>query len=216
MKKLLSTIFLLLFLNASFFAQENKTSGKAVQEQNAKMSYGIVVDNSGSFRLILEKVVQIVKDIIKENNEDDETFLVRFISSEKIKVVQDFTVNKDEISDAADSLYVEGGQTAILDAVMFSAEYLVENAMKDSGRRKILIIISDGDDRQNAAKTDEVLKYLKENNIRVFAFGIAEEKVSTKILDKLTKETGGKTFVPKTRADIGNSVKSLTTAVRIP
>jgi Ca-activated chloride channel family protein len=128
--------------------------------------------------------------------------------------LQDFTVSKDEIHAAADEMYVEGGLTAIVDAVDFAARYLVEKASKEPARRRILILVTDGDDRQNRAKIEDVVKFLKDNQIQVYAVGISEEKVSAKILDKLTKETGGRKFVPKTRAELPAMIKELTTTIR--
>ncbi|HEX8247218.1 MAG TPA: VWA domain-containing protein [Pyrinomonadaceae bacterium] len=216
MKKLFSSIVLLLALSlANSFAQD-KNAGATTQKAIVPISYGIVVDNSGSYRLILERIIEITKDIVEENKADDETFLVRFVSSDKIKLLQDFTVSKDEIHAAADEMYVEGGLTSILDAVDFAARHLAAKASGEPARRKVLILLTDGDDRQNKAKIEEVLKFLKDNQIRIYVVGISEEKVSTKIIDKLTRETGGRKFVPKTPAEVAAMIKELSTTIRTP
>lgn len=198
---------------ANSFAQ-NKTAAGTTQKDAVPISYGIVVDNSGSYRSMLDRIIEITKDIVEENKADDETFLVRFVSTDKIKLLQDFTVSKDELHTAADEMYAEGGLTAILDAVDFAARHLAEKASKEAARRKILILLTDGDDRQNKAKIEEVLKFLKDNQIQVFVVAISEEKVSTKIIDKLTKETGGRKFVPKTLAAVPALIKELTVTIR--
>ncbi|HEX8367100.1 MAG TPA: VWA domain-containing protein [Pyrinomonadaceae bacterium] len=216
MKKLFSAIVLLLVLSpANSFAQD-KTTGGATQKAVVPVSYGIVVDNSGSYRLIMDRVIEITKDIVEGNKADDETFLVRFVSSDKIKLLQDFTVSKDELHAAADEMYVEGGLTSILDAVDFAARHLAEKTNNETARRKILILLTDGDDRQNKAKIEEVLKFLKDNQIQVYVVGISEEKVSTKIIDKLTRETGGRKFIPKTPAEVSAMIKELSTTIRTP
>lgn len=218
MKKLfLSIVFLLVLSLTGALAQNKPVSAAATppaQKQTVALSYGIVVDNSGSYRMILDRIIEVVKDIVEENKADDETFLARFVSTDKIKLLQDFTVSKDAIHEAADEMYVEGGLTAILDAVDFSARYLAEKASVEPARRKILILVTDGDDRQNKAKIEEVVKFLKDNQIQVYAVGIADEKVSTKILDRLTRETGGRKFVPKTPAEVPAMIKELTTTIR--
>lgn len=226
MKNFLLPFFFLFALSLTITAQQQqqeKTDAAVVtpapqpqQKQTfVPVSYGLVVDNSGSYRMILDRVIEAAKDIVEENKADDETFLARFVSSDKIKILQDFTVSKDEIHMAADEMYAEGGLTAILDAVDFSARYLVEKSSRgDGARRKILVLITDGDDRQSAAKIESVLKYLKDNQIRVFALGLSDEKVSLKLLDRLTKETGGKKFVPKMPKEVPTLIKELTTAMR--
>jgi Ca-activated chloride channel homolog len=215
MKKLFSSIVLLLVLSlGNSFAQNKTAAGTTPQKPTVALSYGLVVDNSGSYRMIMDGIIEVVKDIVEENKPDDETFLARFVSSDKINLLQDFTVSKDEIHAAADEMYVEGGLTAILDAVDFAARYLVEKASKEPARRRILILVTDGDDRQNKAKIEDVVKFLKDNQIQVYAVGISEEKVAAKILDKLTKDTGGRKFVPKTRAALPAMIKELTTTIR--
>lgn len=231
MRKLFPAIgFLLFALLTNTFAQTEKPVAAATAEppitlptsnksgSSSGISYGLVIDNSGSYRQILENVIEAAKNLVESNGVQDETFLVRFVSSEKIKLLQDFTASKDEIHSAADEMFVEGGLTAILDAVEFSARHMAEKANAgDSGtpaRPKILVLITDGDERQSAAKIESVLKFLKDNQIRVFALGLSEEKVSTKLLDRLTKETGGKKFVPKTRAEIPAAVRELAAAIR--
>ena len=78
--------------------------------EEVPISYGVAVDTSGSLRSQLQSVIDAGKTIINTNKPGDETFLVRFISSDKIETVQDFTSNQDLLIDALDSLYVEGGQ----------------------------------------------------------------------------------------------------------
>ena len=77
--------------------------------------YGLAVDTSGSLRPAFEQVINAAKAIINSNKRGDETFLERFISSDKIETIQDFTANKDALMDGLDTLYVEGGQTAVID-----------------------------------------------------------------------------------------------------
>jgi VWFA-related protein len=214
MKKVFSAIFLLLALSLTNSFAQNKTAAGTKQKTSVPLSYGIVVDNSGSYRSMMDKIIEITKDIVEENKADDETFLVRFVSTDKIKLLQDFTVSKDAIHAAADEMYVEGGLTAILDAVDFAARHLVEKASSEPARRKILILLTDGDDRQNKAKIEEVLKFLKDNQIQVFIVAVSEEKVSTKLIDKLTRETGGRKFVPKTLTEVPAMIKELTVAIR--
>jgi Ca-activated chloride channel homolog len=213
MNKMISLVFLsLCLLTAVSFAQ-NKS--ETVQAAQTAVSYGIVVDNSGSYRPLLGVVIDASKDIVEENKADDETFLVRFISSDKIKVVHDFTDSKQSLHDALDNLYIEGGFTALLDAVYFSAKHLAENANSEPNRRKILVLMTDGEDRKSKMKIEELLKYLKEQQIKVYAVALSDEKVSQKVLDRLTKETGGKKYLPKTRSEIPAIVKELANAIRI-
>jgi Mg-chelatase subunit ChlD len=210
----LSILFLLPVLAIVASGQDGTKPAAPDAEKAPPVSYGLVVDNSGSFRLILDKVIELTKDIVEENKGDDETFLVRFTDTQKIHVVQDVTSSKGDIQDAADNLYIESGQTAILDALYVSAKYLVREAKDEPGRQYVLVLISDGEERASATKYEVLAKYLKDHKITVFAIGIAEEKVFTTFLNKLTKESGGKLFAAKTAAEIKATVKSLAADMR--
>src|SRR5215213_1735129 len=83
--------------------------------EEVPISYGLAVDNSGSMRSQIDKIIEAGKILINTNKPGDETFLVRFIDSEKIETMQDFTADKERLFDGLDSMYIEGGQTAIID-----------------------------------------------------------------------------------------------------
>ena len=72
--------------------------------EEVPISYGLAVDTSGSLRSQLQSVIDAGKTIINSNKPGDETFLVRFISSDKIETVQDFTANKELLMDGLDQL----------------------------------------------------------------------------------------------------------------
>ena len=213
MNKIISSIYLSLCLLAAVAFAQNKS--ETVQTTQTAVSYGIVVDNSGSYRKLLGSVIDASKDIVEENKADDETFLVRFISSDNIKVLQDFTDSKESLHDAADEMFIEGGQAAILDAVYFSAKYLAEKSKSEPNRKKVLVLITDGEERKSEIKVEDLVKYLREQQIKIYAIALADEKVSQKVLDKLTKETGGKKYLPKTRNEVPAIVKELANAIRI-
>lgn len=178
------------------------------------VSYGLVIDNSGSYRTLLEKVINLASGIVEENKPGDETFLVTFISTQKIVLRQELTENKGEIRDAVENMFIEGGLTAIVDAVKSSADYLSENARSDTDRYRALVIITDGDERQSTARIEDVIKILRDAKIRVFVLALAEDKVYPKVIDRMCKETGGVKYTPKTRDEIAAAVKSLVSAIR--
>ncbi len=178
------------------------------------VSYGLVIDNSGSYRTLLEKVIKLVNGIVDENKPGDEVFLVTFVDTPKIVLRQEMTDSKEDLRDSVENMFIQGGPTAILDAVKYSADYLAQQAKSDADRSKVLVLVTDGDERESAAKIDDVLKAIKSANIRVFVVAIAEEKVYTKVIDRLTKESGGTKYTPKSRDEITAAVKSLSAAIR--
>ncbi len=65
--------------------------------EEVPISYGLAIDTSQSLRSQIQAVIDAGKTIVNSNKPGDETFLVRFISSDKIETKQDFTANRDLI-----------------------------------------------------------------------------------------------------------------------
>ena len=185
--------------------------------EEVPISYGLAVDPSGSLRSQLQSVIDAGKTIINSNKTGDETFLVRFISSDKIETVQDFTDNKELLTDGLDSFYVEGGQTAIIDAVYLSAEHVSEYRKGDQSdrRRRALIVITDGEDRNSFYKQEQLFARLREEDVQIFVIGFVNElekeaglirksprDKAVNLIKKLASETGGRAFFPESVADL--------------
>ncbi len=185
--------------------------------EEVPISYGLAVDTSGSLRPQLQQVIDAAKTVINSNKPGDETFLVRFIDSEKIETVQDFTSNKADLLDAIDSFYVEGGQTAIVDAVYLSAEHVAQYKKGDDNdrRRRALIVITDGEDRGSFYKKEQLFAKLREEDVQIYVIGFVNEldreggfirksprEEAMNLLNRFAKETGGRVFYPESLSEL--------------
>ena len=197
-----------------FAVSLNAQSEAAAKTNTGPVFIGIAVDCSGPQRLQLERTIGLMKQIVAAMHADDQAFVLRFIDASKTSVVQELTSEKPDLNDAADALYVEAGRTAITDAVASSAEYFAEKNETAAGNR-FLVLITNGEDRGSSRKPEEAAALLKDNRVRVFAIAISDLPVSTKLLDKFTKETGGKTFVPRVPSDLSNVVSDILKALRV-
>lgn len=210
---MMKNLLLLIFITVFSFAANAQTNEVKNSQPAKPLSYGVVVDNSGSYRTIFETVIRTVNQIFESQAESDEAFLVRFVDSSKISLVQDLTASKSDLQSAAEQMFIEGGQTAILDGVYFSAKYLAEQNVPID-RRKFLIVITDGEDRKSQVKIEEVVRFLKAEKIQVYTLGLSDGKIYKSLLEKLAKETGGKSFMVENRTEIEANVKQLNQAVR--
>lgn len=179
-------------------------------------NYTLVIDNSGSLREQLEKVIDASKIIINTNRPDDETSIIRFVSSDKIMLEQDFTSHKEDLLDALDNLFIEGGQTAIIDAVYLAADRVNEYEKEfNDKKRRALIVVSDGEDRDSVYKEKQLFDLLRETNVQIYAIGFVQElekeggliskspqKKAKSFLTKLAEETGGKVYFPDNLGDL--------------
>lgn len=185
--------------------------------EEVPISYGLAVDTSASLRTQIQSVIDAGKSIVNSNKPGDETFLVRFISSDKIQTEQDFTSNKELLMDALDNLYVEGGQTAVIDAVYLTAEHVAEYKKGDDSdrRRRALIVITDGEDRSSFYKQEQLFARLREEDVQIFVIGFVNEldkeggfirkspkERAVSLINKLASETGGRAFFPDSIAEL--------------
>ncbi|HEY6187555.1 MAG TPA: VWA domain-containing protein [Pyrinomonadaceae bacterium] len=198
--------------------------------EEVPISYGLAVDNSGSMRSQIDKVIEAGKILINTNKPGDETFLVRFIDSEKIETMQDFTADKERLFDGLDSMYIEGGQTAIVDAVYLAAErvanYKKGNDLNDR-RRRALVVVTDGEDRSSYYRLDQLFAKLREEDVQIFVIGFVNEldreggiiRKSPKdkavdLINRLAKETGGRAFFPTSLSELNDIAREISNDLR--
>ena len=185
--------------------------------EEVPVMYGLAVDTSGSLRPAFEQVINASKAIINSNKRGDETFLERFISSDKIETIQDFTANKDALMDGLDTLYIEGGQTAVIDGVYLAAEHVAEykKSGDDDRRRRALIVVTDGEDRASYYPEAQLFQRLREEDVQIFVIGFVSELEAEKglirksprdkavnLLNRLASETGGRAFFPQSISEL--------------
>ena len=185
--------------------------------EEVPISYGLAVDTSQSLRSQIQAVIDAGKTIVNSNKAGDETFLVRFISSDKIETLQDFTASKDLLIDGLDNLYVEGGQTAVIDAVYLTAEHVAEYKKGDDSdrRRRALIVITDGEDRASFYSQEKLFARLREADVQIYVIGFVNEldrdsgfirksqrDKAINLINKLATETGGRAFFPESLSEL--------------
>ena len=190
---------------------------ESFSREEVPISYGLAVDTSGSLRSQLQAVIDAGKTIVNSNKPGDETFLVRFISSDSIETVQDFTASKDLLMDALDDLYIQGGQTAIIDAVYLTAEHVAEYKKGNDSdhRRRALIVITDGEDRSSFYSQEKLFARLREEDVQIYVIGCVRElekegglirksprDKAVNLINKLATETGGRAFLPESLSEL--------------
>ena len=193
-------------------------------------NYALVIDNSGSLRFQLEKVIEASKTIVSTNREDDETGVIRFVSSDKIEILQDFTADKTDLNDALDNMFIEGGQTAIIDAIYLAAEKVDEyekSRNPNDRKRRAMIVVSDGEDRSSYYKEEQLFKMLREADVQIYTIGFVKDldsdgnfirkspqKKAKNFLKKLAEETGGKAYFPDSVSQLPGIATDISSELR--
>lgn len=186
----------------------------------APVSLGFVLDTSGSMRPRRAKVVEAVKFLTRAAKPNDEFFLVDF--KNKAELAEEFTPRPADIEDAVDNI-IWGGGTALLDAIQLSAEYADKEG---KNRRKAIVVISDGDDRDSYYDRRQMLKLLQEYQVQVYIIGFPDEddngglfgrsarKRSIELINDIAKETGGRAFFPKSADELPEIVRTINADLR--
>jgi Ca-activated chloride channel homolog len=178
------------------------------------VDYGIAIDTSGSFKRLLTVVVQAVQILIENQQPGDECFIERFISSDKIETLQEFTSDKALLLKALPFLKIEGGQSAVVDAVYVAVQH-IGSRPSNPQRRKALVLFTDGEDRASYYSVEQLKKLLSATEVQLFIVGLVGELdderglirpspqlKAREFLKVIARESGGRVFFPGSRKEL--------------
>lgn len=194
----------------------------SIETDQRPIDLGIAIDTTGSFRRILGAAIQSAKLIVINRRPDDQIFIERFISSDKIEKVQDFTSDGDALLKSLDTLYIEQGQTAVVDALYIAANYVAEHNQAAPERRKAVVIMTDGEDRNSYYESEKLIKLLREKKVQVFVLGIVVDlddqfrvfagpsrAKAEKLLKSIAEENGGRVFFSRDGKELLEATKEV-------
>lgn len=190
------------------------------------MSVGFVIDNSGSMRLKLKDLIKSSSTLINSLLAKDEAFIVRFVSSDKIEVIEDWTSDKKKLNSALEILYVEGGRSAIIDALYLSNEKILQRRKSHPTGRYALVLLSDGEERNSYYSYEQLKLQLKDTDTQIFMISYASVlanknkwRKAVNFAHLITLDTGGTPYFVNKRAkkqDIINFFKAIILELRSP
>ncbi len=195
----------------------------APAQTEKKEAIAILIDNTGSLRTQFEIVIDVSKGIVAKTHERGPISIFPFSrpgkDSETAAIVTseaEWTQDKDSLDSDLDDLYIVVGQTALRDGVNNVAEQLNSKVSqdKDAFSGKVMFIVTDGEDRSSRISEKDLIATLKESGIKVFAVGLvkdldgdggflgkATQGKAVSFLEKITKETGGRVVIAKSKRD---------------
>jgi len=169
------------------------------QEAGGPVALAVLIDTSNSiraqFKVEQEAAIDFFHTTVRRRQ--DKAMLMSFDST--VDILQPFTDDADLLTKAVRRLKTGGG-TKMFDAIQLACQ---EHLKKETGMRRVLVLISDGDDNMSfetlgsmieAAQRAEVAIYAISTNTSGF-FGMSAPK-NDKVLKRLAEETGGRAFFP--------------------
>ena len=186
------------------------------RETNLPLRIGVLIDTSSSIRDRLrfeqEAAIDFLNTTLRPGK--DLAFVVGF--DVQTQVVQDYTDDLDKLSGAIRSL-LAGGVTTLYDAIYFSCrEKMLIFPPPEPYLRRVLVIISDGQDNQSQHTREEALAMAQRAEVTIYAISTnatGSPGHGDTVLGRLAEQTGGRAFFPfkdsETAADFQQIAREL-------
>ena len=198
------------------------------QNLDLPLSIAILLDTSISERRTLPDEKAAARSFIEAvmRPMKDEAAIISFTG--EVTLEQGFTGNLDRLRKAIDRVefippsgYIGGGvvvggtppisdtnqmlagSTAIWDAVWASSNDLL--AVSADNTRRTIILLTDGEDTSSQMKMHESIERAQKADVLIYAIGIGdsyEGGVDRGSLEKITEQTGGRAYFPRTESEL--------------
>lgn len=207
------------FAKDDFEVLENgkpQTIQEFTAEPSLPLRVAVVIDTSNSirdrFKFEQEAASQFLDEILRSNL--DKAMVVSFDSG--FQTACDLTANTDQLGRAIRDLR-PGGGTAMYDALRFAANRLGQEQPSYQFRR-IIIVVTDGDDNQSHATRDQALEAAQLADTSIYAISTNNlskgDTEGDKVLKYFTSQTGGKASFPFKVEDLATSFEIIADEVR--
>lgn len=198
--------------------EDNKpqTITNFTRETELPLTVAILIDTSTSirdrFKFEQEAAIGFLYRTLRPKK--DKALLITFDST--IELVQDYTDNPEVLSQAIRQVR-SGGGTKMFDAIYLACQ---EKLKAETGR-KVLILISDGDDNLSLETLNGTSEMAQKSDVSVFAvstnssgfYGTTAPKAD-KVLKQLAEDTGGRAFFPFKAEDLSESFQGISAELR--
>ena len=182
------------------------------RETDLALRIGLLIDTSNSIRDCLRFEQQAATDFLSDTirRGKDQAFVVGF--DVEPQIVQDYTDNVEQLSNSIRGLQA-GGVTSLYDAIYFACrDKLLFFPPPEPYLRRLIIIISDGEDNRSEHTRDEALAMAQRAEVTVFAISTnrtGAEQRGDKVLKFLAEQTGGHAFFPFEASDLGEEFRAI-------
>jgi Ca-activated chloride channel family protein len=192
----------------NFRVFEDKVEQKLAvfKQEDVPVSFGLVIDNSGSMRDKRPQVNAAALTFVKTSNPQDEGFVVNFNDDYYLDTEHDFTNDLNEMRTALERIDARGS-TALYDAVIGSLDHL----KKGTRDKKVILIVTDGEDNASRHSLENTVEQAQRNDALIYAVGVFSDddikhnrramKKARTALSQLANATGGLAFFPEDAND---------------
>ena len=185
-------------------------------ETDLPLRVGLVLDVSGSitsrFSFEQEAAIRFFNQVIRPKT--DQAFVMTFNSGPRL--AQDFTDNPQLLASAIEKL-APGGGSAVYDALYLAATKKLMGTRADRPVRRVIILISDGEDNQSRKTAPEVIEAARRAEVVIYAVSSATSNIFSrgdKLMERFAEETGGRVFFPHKIEDVVRAFNTIQEELR--
>jgi len=176
------------------------------------VSLGLLIDTSASMRAVQPRVKAAALAFVRASHPLDEVFVVDFAA--KPQVVVPMTNDVRILEQGIPTGDAVGG-TALRDAIVLAQNYLQLHASHD---RRVLLLITDGNDSVSAASLDHLREMSGHNETAIFGIGLfagrGEMRRGRRELEQITEITGGAAYYPGSIEEMESLAVRIATLIR--
>ena len=189
------------------------------RDSNLPLSIALLIDQSSSAvdKLEFERAAALdfFNNTVKRGK--DRAMLIGFSSD--AKMLSDFTDDPEQFAAGLKKLEAGGG-TAVYDTLFLAAQQKL--AQEKGERRKLIILISDGDDTASRYSLATALATVQKNDVLIYAISINriadmksdERERGDKAIRQMVDETGGRAYYPTKISELAVEFKKIEDELR--
>jgi Ca-activated chloride channel family protein len=184
-------------------------------DDDAPLSIGVVFDLTGSMSgEKVKRAKDALSHFFETSLDKDEYFLIT-LQSGRAFLTMDRTRDSKSILEKLTFVQTKGN-TAFYDGVYLAAEKVQHGTYP----KRAVLVISDGQDNNSRYTFNDLRKMLKESDVAIYSIGIEESgngslaMEGSGILDEISGVSGGKSFFPRTNAEMDDIFEQIALELR--
>lgn len=198
----------------SIFEDGVKQEVKFFRHEDAPVSIGLVIDDSGSMGPRRDKVAAAGLGFVRASHPEDEVFVLHF--NEKSYLDTDFTNDTSKLERGLTN-FDSRGTTSMRDALRLALTHLERRARED---KKVLLVVTDGEDNSSHTGREYLIRMAQQTGVIVYLIGLLHETDDEKArraraeLENVARATGGQAFCLQSIEEIDRTVRDIARQIR--
>ena len=170
-------------------------------EADFPLSVAVAIDRSFSMTKLLPLAKSGARTLLGELRPDDQAMLVAIGSP--VQTVAPLSTDRDAQFGVLESLQ-PWGTTGLHDAIIQSID-----AIQGARGRRALVLLSDGQDRYSQATGNDAIEHARRSDVMIYPVALGGSHPG--LFTDLASLTGGRSFTPRTAADVSSAMRAVAT-----